>query len=248
MDTIYATDGVENKLGVLQPNGHFSYIGQDVGSLSELPASVNGHLVKRLDLSFNLLTSLEGLERFDNLEELIVDSNQLGDDIKFPLLHRLHTLMLNKNNITILSSLLEQITEKFPQLTYLSLLGNEACPNQLSDPEKTERDYKRYRQTVIYHLPNLRFLDATPVKEAEYRQAQAYGKQFEAIRPQILSPGISVDDPSPANVDQPTMYNPLPSETHPRHHNGQKATFSKCKYVYYGKHSEGNRFIRNNDL
>jgi len=25
-------------------------------------------------------------------------------------------------------------------------------------------------------------------------------------------------------------------------------TFKKAKYVYHGKHSEGNRFIRNNDL
>lgn len=26
------------------------------------------------------------------------------------------------------------------------------------------------------------------------------------------------------------------------------ASFGKCRYVYYGHHSEGNRFIRNNDL
>jgi len=26
------------------------------------------------------------------------------------------------------------------------------------------------------------------------------------------------------------------------------AMFGKCRYVYYGRHSEGNRFIRNNDL
>jgi len=26
------------------------------------------------------------------------------------------------------------------------------------------------------------------------------------------------------------------------------ATFGKCRYIYYGRHSEGNRFIRNNDL
>ncbi|TNN78505.1 Leucine-rich repeat-containing protein C10orf11 [Liparis tanakae] len=24
--------------------------------------------------------------------------------------------------------------------------------------------------------------------------------------------------------------------------------FAKCRYIYYGKHSEGNRFIRNNQL
>ena len=29
---------------------------------------------------------------------------------------------------------------------------------------------------------------------------------------------------------------------------GLAGTIGTCKYVYYGKHSEGNRFIRNNDL
>uniref|UniRef100_A0A3Q2Q039 Uncharacterized protein n=1 Tax=Fundulus heteroclitus TaxID=8078 RepID=A0A3Q2Q039_FUNHE len=24
--------------------------------------------------------------------------------------------------------------------------------------------------------------------------------------------------------------------------------FAKCRYIYYGKHSEGNRFIRNDQL
>ena len=33
----------------------------------------------------------------------------------------------------------------FPLINYLSLLGNEACPNQLSSFEKDEEDYNRYR-------------------------------------------------------------------------------------------------------
>lgn len=32
-----------------------------------------------------------------------------------------------------------------PSLRYLSLLGNEACPNQLVSPDKDEDDYQRYR-------------------------------------------------------------------------------------------------------
>lgn len=32
-----------------------------------------------------------------------------------------------------------------PSLQYLSLLGNEACPNQLVSPDKDEDDYQRYR-------------------------------------------------------------------------------------------------------
>ena len=44
-----------------------------------------------------------------------------------------------------LNSLLEQLVTKFPNLTYLSLLGNQACPNQLSSMDKDDEDYQRYR-------------------------------------------------------------------------------------------------------
>lgn len=35
-----------------------------------------------------------------------------------------------------------------PSLEYLSLLGNEACPNQLVSPDKDEDDYQRYRSVT----------------------------------------------------------------------------------------------------
>lgn len=35
-----------------------------------------------------------------------------------------------------------------PSLHYLSLLGNEACPNQLVSPDKDEDDYQRYRSAA----------------------------------------------------------------------------------------------------
>lgn len=44
--------------------------------------------------------SLAGLKMFTELEELIVDNNQLGNDLQLPRLHNLHTLTLNKNQIS----------------------------------------------------------------------------------------------------------------------------------------------------
>ena len=44
--------------------------------------------------------SLNGLYCFENLEELILDNNQLGDDVEIPVMANLHTLTLNKNNIS----------------------------------------------------------------------------------------------------------------------------------------------------
>uniref|UniRef100_A0A3P8UPH3 Uncharacterized protein n=1 Tax=Cynoglossus semilaevis TaxID=244447 RepID=A0A3P8UPH3_CYNSE len=44
-----------------------------------------------------------------------------------------------------------------------------------------------------------------------------------------------------------------PSPPQHQHHlssptRNRSSVFSKCCYVYYGKHSEGNRFIRNDQL
>ena len=45
---------------------------------------------------------------------------------------------------------------------------------------------------------------------------------------------------------QDEKYTPLPTDV--AEGGDHKGTFGKCRYVYYGKHSEGNRFIVNNDL
>ncbi|KAK2550682.1 Leucine-rich melanocyte differentiation-associated protein [Acropora cervicornis] len=44
--------------------------------------------------------TLNGIHLFEDLEELILDNNQLGDDVEIPLLQHLHTLTLNKNRIS----------------------------------------------------------------------------------------------------------------------------------------------------
>uniref|UniRef100_A0A7N5K2B9 Leucine rich melanocyte differentiation associated n=1 Tax=Ailuropoda melanoleuca TaxID=9646 RepID=A0A7N5K2B9_AILME len=105
-----------------------------------------------------LRRSLEGLSAFGSLEELILDNNLLGNDLVLPGLPRLHTLTLNKNQITDLECLLDHLAEVTPALEYLSLLGNVACPNELVSLEKDEEDYKRYRCFVLHKLPNLKFL------------------------------------------------------------------------------------------
>jgi Leucine-rich repeat (LRR) protein len=58
-----------------------------------------GTKVKFLDLSFNSLTTLRGVEKFSNLEELVLDNNKLSDNIFVPYLPNLQTLSLNKNNV-----------------------------------------------------------------------------------------------------------------------------------------------------
>ncbi|GFT94116.1 hypothetical protein NPIL_291861, partial [Nephila pilipes] len=51
-----------------------------------------------------------------------------------------------------LEKLLKQLIGCYPELTYLSLLGNPACPDQLSSLEKDEEDYQRYRSAPTLEL------------------------------------------------------------------------------------------------
>ncbi|XP_054937139.1 leucine-rich melanocyte differentiation-associated protein [Physeter macrocephalus] len=129
--------------------------------------------------------SLEGLSAFGSLEELILDNNLLGDDLVLPGLPRLHTLTLNKNQITDLECLLDHLAEATPALEYLSLLGNVACPNELVSLEKDEEDYKRYRCFVLHKLPNLKFLDARKVTKQEREEALVRGAFMKVVKPKI---------------------------------------------------------------
>lgn len=57
------------------------------------------------------------------------------------------------NNIFVfqienLDLLLAKLTLSFPNLEYLSLLGNPACPDQLSSSKYSDADYQKYRYTV----------------------------------------------------------------------------------------------------
>nr|XP_033797939.1 leucine-rich melanocyte differentiation-associated protein isoform X2 [Geotrypetes seraphini] len=201
--------GSESKVVVNETQ--VSYIGQDCKEIPEFLGRKFGHLAKRLDLSFNLLSSsecsvlnisksaseaftqsaaalitlgsLEGLKEFSSLEELILDNNLLGNDLLLPKLPHLHTLTLNKNQITELESLLDHLAEVLPSLEYLSLLGNQACPNELVSLDKDEDDYQRYRYFVLYKLPNLKFLDTRKVSKKEHKEAMERGAFMKVMKP-----------------------------------------------------------------
>ncbi|XP_017319622.1 leucine-rich melanocyte differentiation-associated protein isoform X1 [Ictalurus punctatus] len=226
--------------GVVVNGTQVSYIGHDCELVPEFLAANYGSSAKRLDLSFNQLRSLTGLKAFSQLEELIVDNNLLGNDLRLPRLPQLHTLTLNKNQLSDIEALLEHLQEVTPALEYLSLLGNEACPNQLVSLDKDEDDYQRYRYFVLHKLRNLKFLDSRRVTQTEHLEAKARGEFMKVVRPK------TEQDLTDRRSDITSMpYTPLPRSKDAKN---PKGVFAKCRYVYYGKHSEGNRFIRNDQL
>jgi len=124
------------------------------------------YTTKELDLSNNSLTDVEFLENFTQLHTLILDNNQLGITTKFPVLPKLSALYINNNLLNDLEPFIEKIRVCFPNLQYLSLLGNECCP-----VFSKEHHYYNYRIYVISRLRKLTQLDASPVSIEEQRHA-----------------------------------------------------------------------------
>ncbi|NXE89456.1 LRMDA protein, partial [Menura novaehollandiae] len=138
-------------------------------------------------VAFVVCRSLEGLKTFSYLEELILDNNLLGNDLLLPRLPHLHTLTLNKNQISFQRNtckiLLDHLAEVVPSLQYLSLLGNIACPNELVCKEKDEDDYQRYRYFVLHKLTSLKFLDTRKVTRREREEALIRGAFMKVVKP-----------------------------------------------------------------
>eukprot|EP00041_Stephanoeca_diplocostata_P011347 m.187137 g.187137 ORF g.187137 m.187137 type:complete len:294 (+) comp18497_c0_seq2:74-955(+) len=230
-----------NMDGVTFSDGQLSCAGKDWNEIPRKLAERYGSKARRVDLSYNELITLKNIELFKECEELILDNNSLGDDTVFPALPNLTILTLNKNRISDTEGFLSQVKQLYPKLNYLSLLGNEACPNELV--LKDEDDYTRYRYYVLYHLPRLKFLDSRATTKAEIAEAQRVGKFMKVV---TVSQDEMYEGEFPAEDNKPSEFHPLPTQS--RDASAHRGTIGTCKYVYYGRHSEGNRFIRNNDL
>ena len=131
---------IEQEGGAARLDGDLlTYTGQDAVVIPSKVVRQYRHVARRIDLSYNCIASFEGLADFKELRELVLDNNRLKDGVKIPLLPRLETLSLNKNLITNLDPFLDALVKSCPNITFLSLLGNVACPNELSCSDKVHK-------------------------------------------------------------------------------------------------------------
>jgi len=217
--------------------GKLAIVGQDIEEIPPDLGEKYGKETLELAITFCRLKKVHNLEEFSLLTSLVLDNNEIGTDgNKFPHCENLQTLWVNNNNIVYLDRFLDSIQGKFPNLKYLSMLKNPCCPNYFVG--KGSVDYKRYRAEVVKDLPTLKFLDSSPITPEERQDA-------EKIRTITRRP-----DPSQYHKHSEGFPVPeekgLPRELPPE--GVDKASFGRTKYVYYGRESEGNRFIIDKNL
>eukprot|EP01061_Rhynchopus_euleeides_P027440 TRINITY_DN44618_c0_g1_i1.p1 TRINITY_DN44618_c0_g1~~TRINITY_DN44618_c0_g1_i1.p1 ORF type:complete len:221 (+),score=84.72 TRINITY_DN44618_c0_g1_i1:271-933(+) len=195
---------------------------QSLGGLSDRPSEV-----RLVDVSYNDITSIEGISEYSSLEVLTLDNNSLATLEGFPKLESLKTLWLNKNDVQDIEALVDCLESSAPKLQYLSLLGNPGCKSELSGASKGEAE--RQRLFIIWRLPSLQFLNASPVTPAEREEAMKRGKFLRTTPVQVI------DKTAPVKAQTHTL---LEQESRK-----QQPTFGKQRRFYTGKFSEGNRFI-----
>eukprot|EP00456_Euglypha_rotunda_P089451 TRINITY_DN9264_c0_g1_i8.p1 TRINITY_DN9264_c0_g1~~TRINITY_DN9264_c0_g1_i8.p1 ORF type:complete len:180 (+),score=30.08 TRINITY_DN9264_c0_g1_i8:111-650(+) len=176
------------------------------------------------------------------LETLVLDKNNLQNFEGWPVLKSVTTLWLNNNNISDINAAMDDISKTFPNLSYLSMMVNPACPNMYFSDGEAEA-YQRYRYYVIHRLKKLRFLDATPVDPEERKEAEKRGHLMSVARPKT-QPKATVE----TEATSTTPESPKKKEEVKEHQIKASTFLGKGKARYDGSNSEGNRFIVNDDL
>jgi len=237
-------NNIMDEQGISLEGDHLSLVGLDLISVPPHMGEKYGDKVRQLDLSYNSLEKLDNLERFVHLHSLVLDNNNLGNEETFPKIEGLKTLSLNNNKITDLKRFLEVAKEKYPNVTYLSMLKNPACTNEFTGRDSD--DYQRYRYYVLHMLRGLRFLDSREVTEAERKEALRVGHLCLPARPDPSQYKRDTASPDAKGGDPDAAVPELPQDL--KQEGVGKASFGLSNYVYYGRQSEGNRFIVNEDL
>ena len=225
-----------------------------------------------LDESF-----LPQLLLFPNVTTVVLDNNALTSLQGFPTLSNLQTLWINNNQIGEIQSVVTILPSRCPQLRFLSLLRNGCCPNELLGAGPAEyRRYRLYVRFCIPTLQILDStpFSAEDIKEAR-EKGRFMHAAVKVTSPEATTPTVSGLATPPDGAVTPQERLPLVNNgfvpatklkfknnagdnLEPNNGDGKErvALHARCDGPYYftqrhfysGKASEGNRFIKDDQL
>lgn len=122
-----------------------------------------------LNLSDNMITTVEGLAGCEKLDSLMLARNRIGknglDDLRGLLeCPAIVSLDIQNNNIQD-EAILPEILQKLPNLKVLYLQNNPVV-----------KKIPNYRKTLINAIPTLTYLDDRPVFKDDRRNAEAFAR------------------------------------------------------------------------
>ena len=105
--------------------------------------------LKWLDLSFNSIEVIEGLDRCSKITDLSLYSNHIKTLSGLESLHDLNVLSVGKNKLSNLEDTIKYLRSLKNKLEVLKITGN-------NFQQRGEKDYNKY---AIAHLTGLKYLD-----------------------------------------------------------------------------------------
>lgn len=246
--------------------------------LAEVPLDVavsSGPSAKTLNLTENRFCPPGNLQHFKVLEQLVLDNNNISSLEGFPCMPSVTTLWINKNQISDLPELADQLLALFPNVMYLSAMMNPASPPLVLTSEEDVARSKRYRAYLAYRLPRLAFLDASPITAEERAEGREKGDFLVARKPKRATAasatsagsapaGASAAAPSAADAaslfygsgaaaaggagSSPGAVGSAAAASADAEKRKPAAYLGLGTTHYDGRHSEGNRFVTNDQL
>lgn len=146
---------------VVLEGDQLSCVGLQLARFPRWLAETNRTRITKIDLTGGALHNLSALEVCECLDTIIADECELSDaDLTYlpSLPDTLRALSLNKNKIESLLGFIGFASMKFPNLTFLSLLGNPCCRSELV--EDNPAAVKAYRDQLVLSMPQLGWIDS----------------------------------------------------------------------------------------
>ncbi|CAM9136681.1 unnamed protein product [Pylaiella littoralis] len=175
--------------GVKRDGGELSLAYRPFGKIPQSLALAEGRYVTSLNLTECDLTSFANLVCFPSLQTLVLDKNGLEDIEACPTIPTLTTLWFNNNRVADLPTFLNQVLERFPLISDLSMMRNPACPGLMDIKRPDMEACRMYRTYVVFRAPQLVTVDGVDVTEEERRDAAVRGKFTVKRRPQSAAAG-----------------------------------------------------------
>ena len=200
-------------------------------------------------------SGVKELGRFTNLKTLVLDHNNFTNMRYFPELPQLETLSLAYNSVRDLESTLTTIHTKYPCIKHLNFIKNPINPMFSGQAQK----YDEFRAKFKIWLPTLETLDGTDFSKDDATIAKLMNTvETQKAKAMKNAAGLdTVEEQKKEDVDADGL---LKKGTGKNASGGQRSyQFNQRAYKKYHStkslverilksHSEGNRFIRNEDL
>eukprot|EP00826_Nyctotherus_ovalis_P031599 TRINITY_DN2528_c0_g1_i1.p2 TRINITY_DN2528_c0_g1~~TRINITY_DN2528_c0_g1_i1.p2 ORF type:complete len:209 (-),score=73.36 TRINITY_DN2528_c0_g1_i1:146-772(-) len=193
----------------------------------KVPNISNPESILTVDLSNNKIKSGDGLEVFTKLQTLILTKNKIESLKTFPSIPTLQTLNLDHNNMDDVYETIKYIKEKFPSLTSLSVLDNPFSP------KAGTTQYALFRNRISDNLGQIAVLDGSAVEKANDAVGMLLRDAEKKSKPEEKKEVAEQAKQAIIMIKKKAVV---------------KATIENLSERILKSHSEGNRFITNDDL